>query len=162
MKSPFLYLLQHCFAFITEVHILTPHRNRSVYCNQRWCWDLFLVGLLLKAKLFVISNINWSEGIRSTLGSLSNQTGIIWIPLHFWNPAVLFLSFSLPPKAFCPAERENSWKTERRVRREVEEGWELQKEEGAPSSGYLEAEICLEACNKLSSLTSMVTKLLVH
>lgn len=65
-----------------------------VYCNQRWCWGLFLVGLVLKTKLFVISNINWSEGIRSSLGSLSNQTGIIRIPLHCWNPAVLFLSFA--------------------------------------------------------------------
>ncbi len=27
----FFYLLQHCFAFITDFHILTPHRNQSMF-----------------------------------------------------------------------------------------------------------------------------------
>ncbi len=109
-----------------------------VYCNHRWCWGLFLVGLVLKTKLFVISNINWSEGIRSSLGSLSNQTGIIRIPLHCWNPAVLFLSFCFS-LFFLSLQRPSAWQSGKSPkRREVEEGRELQKEEGAPSSGCLE------------------------
>lgn len=70
------------------------------------------------------------------------------------SPAVLFLSlaflfFYLPPKAFCLAERENSWKTERRERREVEEGRVLQKEEGV-NGGCLGSDVCLEMCDTSS------------
>lgn len=100
-----LWMDETAFCFCIYYSIVCLHNRVSyfnstqesvcVYSNQRWCQDLFIFGLLLKTKLFVISNINWSEGIWSSLGSLSNQTGIIRIPLHFWNPAVLFLSLSL-------------------------------------------------------------------
>ncbi len=154
---PFEWMSLSFFFFLSTAALFCLHNRLSyfnstpesiyVYCNHRWCWALFLVCLVLKTKPFVISNINWSEGIRSSLGSLSNKTGIIGIPLHCWNPAVLFLSFCFS-LFFLSLQRPSAWQSgktpESRVRREVEEGRELHKEEGAPSSGCLETEICLE------------------